>query len=101
MEARERSGMAAQEIQQLARREFEVLDHIGLGLTKRQIAERLFVSRNTRNKHVHQVLRKLNVSNRVQAAIYGRRPGLPPSEGSRLPGQASRPAPQPGRSLAS
>jgi DNA-binding NarL/FixJ family response regulator len=57
---------------QLSRRELEVLDHIQLGLTNRQIAARLFVSPNTINKHVHQVLRKLEVSNRVQAAIYGR-----------------------------
>jgi DNA-binding NarL/FixJ family response regulator len=80
MEARERSGMnsSAQEIQQLSRREFEVLDHIQLGLTNRQIAQRLFVSHNTVNKHVHQVLRKLNVSNRVQAAIYRRGVGLVP-----------------------
>jgi DNA-binding NarL/FixJ family response regulator len=80
MEARERSGMnsSAQEIEQLSRREFEVLDHIQLGLTNRQIAQRLFVSHNTVNKHVHQVLRKLNVSNRVQAAIYRRDVGLVP-----------------------
>lgn len=57
---------------QLSRRELEVLDHIQLGLTNRQIAQRLFVSTNTVNKHVHQVLRKLEVSNRVQAAIYVR-----------------------------
>jgi DNA-binding CsgD family transcriptional regulator len=53
----------------LSTREREVLTHIRLGLTNRQIAERLFVSTNTVNKHVHQVLRKLNVRNRVQAAI--------------------------------
>ena len=56
----------------LSRRELQVLDHIQQGLTNRQIAERLFVSPNTINKHVHQVLRKLEVRNRVQAAIYGR-----------------------------
>ena len=54
----------------LSRRELEVLDHIQLGLTNRQIAERLFVSTNTVNKHVQQVLRKLDVSNRVQAAMF-------------------------------
>jgi DNA-binding NarL/FixJ family response regulator len=57
---------------QLSRRELDVLNHIQLGLTNRQIAQRLFVSTNTVNKHVHQVLRKLEVSNRVQAAIYAR-----------------------------
>lgn len=55
---------------QLSRRELEVLRHIQLGLTNRQIAQRLFVSTNTVNKHVQQVLRKLAVTNRVQAAIY-------------------------------
>jgi ATP/maltotriose-dependent transcriptional regulator MalT len=54
---------------ELSTREQEVLSHIRLGLTNRQIAERLFVSTNTVNKHVHQVLRKLNVRNRVQAAM--------------------------------
>ncbi len=54
---------------ELSKRESEVLEHLRLGLTNRQIAERLFVSTNTVNKHVHQVLRKLNVRNRVQAAI--------------------------------
>ena len=60
---------------QLSPRELEVLQHIQLGLTNRQIAQRLFVSTNTINKHVQRVLRKLEVSNRVQAAIYagGRR----------------------------
>lgn len=56
----------------LSRRELEVLDHIQMGLTNRQIAARLFVSSNTVNKHVQQVLRKLAVRNRVQAAIYAR-----------------------------
>ena len=56
----------------LTQREREVLVHIQLGLTNRQIAARLFVSPNTVNKHVHEILRKLEVSNRVQAAIYER-----------------------------
>ncbi len=58
----------------LSARELEVLDQIRQGLTNRQIAERLFVSTNTVNKHVQQVLRKLAVSNRVQAATYQLRP---------------------------
>ena len=77
MEATDMFGMTAAvpfieptEAGQLSRRELDVLNHIQLGLTNRQIAQRLSVSTNTINKHVHQVLRKLEVSNRVQAAIY-------------------------------
>jgi len=74
MEAGEWSGIngAVRLTRLLSRRELEVLNQIQLGLTNRQIADRLFVSPNTVNKHVHQVLRKLEVANRVQAAIYGR-----------------------------
>lgn len=53
----------------LSKREGEVLDYVRLGLTNRQIAERLFVSTNTVNKHVHQVLTKLAVPSRVHAVI--------------------------------
>lgn len=60
----------ADPIGMLSRRERDVLDQIRLGLTNRQIAQRLVVSTNTVNKHVQSVLRKLEVSNRVQAAIY-------------------------------
>lgn len=59
----------------LTRREREVLDQIRLGLTNRQIAQRLFVSTNTVNKHVQSVLRKLYVSNRVQAATRAQAAG--------------------------
>lgn len=55
---------------QLSRREVEVLEHLRLGLTNREIAQRLCVSTNTVNKHVQQVLKKLAVRNRVQAAIH-------------------------------
>lgn len=55
----------------LSRREHEVLDQIRLGLTNRQIAASLGVSTNTINKHVQEVLRKLEVENRVQAALHG------------------------------
>ncbi len=56
----------------LSGREREVLDHIQLGLTNRQIASQLFVSPNTVNKHVQSVLRKLGATNRVQAAMCHR-----------------------------
>jgi DNA-binding NarL/FixJ family response regulator len=42
---------------------------IRVGRTNREIAERFQVSTSTVNKHVHQVLRKLRVRNRAEAAI--------------------------------
>jgi DNA-binding NarL/FixJ family response regulator len=53
----------------LSVREREVLAEIRMGRTNREIAERLQVSTSTVNKHVHQVLRKLRVRNRAEAAI--------------------------------
>ncbi len=53
----------------LSLREREVLAEIRVGQTNREIAERLQVARSTVNEHVHQVLRKLPVRNRAEAAI--------------------------------
>ena len=54
----------------LSRRELEVLAHLRQGLSNRQIADCLHISTNTINKHVQQVLKKLQVRNRVQAAVH-------------------------------
>jgi DNA-binding NarL/FixJ family response regulator len=53
----------------LSQRETEVLAEIRQGRTNREIAERLNIATSTVNKHVHQVLRKLGVRNRAEAAI--------------------------------
>jgi DNA-binding NarL/FixJ family response regulator len=57
----------------LSPREIEVLAEIRLARTNREIAELLGVSTTTVNKHVHQVLRKLGVRNRSEAAIVAGR----------------------------
>lgn len=56
---------------ELSPREKEVLGHLRQGFTNREIAYRLFISTNTVNKHVNQLLRKLHVRNRVEAAVQG------------------------------
>jgi DNA-binding NarL/FixJ family response regulator len=53
----------------LSPREVEVLAEMRLARTNREIAERLGVSTTTVNKHVHQILRKLGLRNRAEAAI--------------------------------
>jgi DNA-binding CsgD family transcriptional regulator len=60
--------------------ESEVLGLLGLGLSNRDIAGRLFVSVSTVKSHVHAVLAKLGVTSRAQAglAARGQRPIVPP-----------------------
>lgn len=51
-----------------SRREHEVLQRLSDGDTDRQIAAALFISEKTASVHVSNVIRKLGVSNRGQAA---------------------------------
>ncbi|MGL5930663.1 MAG: helix-turn-helix domain-containing protein [Dermatophilaceae bacterium] len=53
----------------LTKREHEVLDLLGHGLTNAEIAARLFVSKETVKSHVASILRKLGVDNRAQAGL--------------------------------
>ena len=69
---RSRAG-AALALQTLSQREVEVLAEVRQARTNREIAERLGVSTTTVNKHVHQILRKLGVRNRAEAAIVAAR----------------------------
>ena len=60
----------------LSPREREVLGLIALGRTNREIGERLFISQKTVGVHVGNILAKLGVSGRVEAAAVAIRLGL-------------------------
>jgi DNA-binding NarL/FixJ family response regulator len=61
---------------ELTPREREVLELLGLGLSNRQVATRLYVSEKTVKTHVSSILSKLRVADRTQAALYAVRHGL-------------------------
>jgi NarL family two-component system response regulator LiaR len=60
----------------LSEREREVLGLIANGLSNAQIAERLVISERTVKSHVNNILSKLQVADRTQAAIFAWREGI-------------------------
>ena len=63
-------------VQTLSDRELEVLRLIAEGHTNPQIADELIISPTTVKTHVQNILHKLDVSDRTQAAVYAVRAGL-------------------------
>jgi two-component system, NarL family, response regulator LiaR len=61
---------------QLSTRELEILQLIVAGHSNPEIAKRLYLSLSTIKTHVHSIMNKLAVSDRVQAAVVALRSGL-------------------------
>jgi DNA-binding NarL/FixJ family response regulator len=64
--------------QSLTAREIEFLSYLGQGLPNKSIADRLGVSENTVKYHIKNILQKLNINNRAEAAAYAVRHNLTP-----------------------
>jgi NarL family two-component system response regulator LiaR len=65
----------------LTARELEVLTLLAKGLPNEEIAARLVISERTVGTHVSNILSKLHLANRTQAALYALREGLARLEG--------------------
>ena len=62
--------------QPLTEREVEVIRLVARGLSNQEIADQLVVSERTVRAHVSNILDKLHLANRTQAALYAIREGL-------------------------
>jgi len=63
-------------LEQLTPREQDVLIALGQGLCNKDIAKKLFITEYTVKKHVSQILAKLELTDRTQAAIYVHSKGI-------------------------
>lgn len=66
----------------LTPRERDVLREVATGASNQEIARNLLISTSTVKMELQNILRKLNVRNRVEAAVYAVEAGLGPSSGS-------------------
>lgn len=69
-------GRPPSDTSQLTERELEVLQLIVNGKTNREIANTLIISEKTVKNHVTNILKKLNLSDRTQAAVFAIRHNL-------------------------
>ena len=77
MEAlRHGASPGAQLLETLSQREHEVLGHLAEGSSNQLIAERLGIGEKTVKTHVSNILAKLGVDDRTQAAVYAWKSGL-------------------------
>lgn len=65
---------------ELSPREGEVLQLVAKGATNREIGDTLFISENTVKTHLQNIMEKLHLANRSQAAAYAIQKGLVPQK---------------------
>ena len=63
-------------IDALTEREINILELVVEGMTNKEIASSLVISENTVKIHLRNILEKLHLQNRIQAAVYAVRQGL-------------------------
>ena len=63
----------------LTRRELDIASLVAKGLSNREIAARLFISRRTAETHVDRILTKLDFHSRAQIAVWAAQRGLLPN----------------------
>jgi len=83
--SRQAPAVPEDEVTTLTHREQEVLSLVAQGATDKEIAETLVISIHTVKTHMRNILSKLHLGHRHEAALYALREGLIPSPGDRRP----------------
>ena len=73
IESQDRVANPIDRIAALSEREREILARLAKGLSNRQIAEQLYLSEKTIKHYMTNILQKLQVSNRVEAALLAQK----------------------------
>ncbi|SFD36284.1 response regulator transcription factor [Clostridium uliginosum] len=66
---KEKKGIIQEEkkyLKCLTNREKEIVDYVSMGLSNKEIGEKLFISANTVKNHVYNIYKKVNVKNKVE-----------------------------------
>ncbi|AWB35228.1 response regulator [Orrella marina] len=71
-----RIDIPADHTEKLTPRECDILGELALGMSNKEIARKLDLAESTVKIHLQSILRKLELSNRVQAAIYAVEHGM-------------------------
>ncbi|MGC9401722.1 LuxR C-terminal-related transcriptional regulator [Vibrio genomosp. F10] len=65
-----RQYTGTREFASLTKREKQIIQLLGHGASNMQIADKLFVSENTVKTHLHNIFKKINAKNRLQALLW-------------------------------
>ena len=70
LETRRKNRLSRSKESLLTPREIEILTMISIGAKNEEIADKLFISPNTVKTHIYNIFKKINVPNRLQAALW-------------------------------
>jgi LuxR family transcriptional regulator of csgAB operon len=72
-EIRKARRLSANELPVLSEKEIEILNLVARGALNTEIGEKLHISRHTVKSHLYNIYKKINVTNRLEAALWAKK----------------------------